>query len=851
MSNGVDNTQVVNRFAKQSNITAESFLLTAGQSVVLDLDSYISNKTIQVNEFNTSLVVQISLDGINFFAGPTIGTIGMYTIILPCRYVQLTAGGTCSGLVVGSLTGGGGSSGGGGGGGITELTGDVSAVGPGTAYATVVAVGGATAVQVFDAAVAVENATSLNTPSTLVERDVLGKFNATGINLSGLSASQTVVTDASKNLTSLIYTPSNAGSTIVSRDSAGNSSFNNVNITVTEVVSAGQTIAMTYGSAGHQRVTGSSTVQFNLPDATYMSNGELYRFDNLSTQPITIYKNDGVTLVDTVLSGGLSVVTCIDNSTTNGQWDPHHWLASSATSGTSGTSVPGSLTAATTVTGTQLISNVSTGTAPLIVSSTTQVANLNAANAGTAVNFTGSLSGDVTGGQSTTSISSPTVTGKLLTGYSVGANTPIAATDSILQAFGKVQGQINNTDLTAITALTGDVSATGPGSVSSTVNSVGGSSAANIHSAELAANAATNLNTASTIVKRDASGNFSAGTITASLNGNATNITATSNSTLTTLSSLILPTSQLSGTISLTTQVSGVLPIVNGGTGSNTQNFVDLTTMQTVAGNKTFSGQTAISNNSTNALTINSTSFVFDSTNNAMGIGIQPSTTSTLDTINSGGVPKPIQNTSYGVGSSIPFRGRFARGTPGSPSAAQAGDILSVYSGRGYGTSQFPAASTGVLNIVAGETFTNTSNMTYLQFLATPTGSVTSSEHMRVAATGVTLGGQSAGTDLHTSNGGWVRTTKTITSNYTVDTTTTDDIILCNQSGAITITLPNPTVGRTIVIKDRSGNASTNTITVAPFASEQIEGLAASKVLSTNYGAWTFTVGSAGNWWMI
>ncbi len=73
-----------------------------------------------------------------------------------------------------------------------------------------------------------------------------------------------------------------------------------------------------------------------------------------------------------------------------------------------------------------------------------------------------------------------------------------------------------------ITALTSDVSASGSGSVAATVNSVGTSTAANIHSAELLANAATNLNTASTIVKRDASGNFTAGTITADLTGNVT-----------------------------------------------------------------------------------------------------------------------------------------------------------------------------------------------------------------------------------------------------------------------------------------------------------------------------------------
>jgi hypothetical protein len=41
--------------------------------------------------------------------------------------------------------------------------------------------------------------------------------------------------------------------------------------------------------------------------------------------------------------------------------------------------------------------------------------------------------------------------------------------------------------------------------------------------------------------------------------------------------------------LALTTGVRGILPIANGGTGSSTQNFVDLTTAQTIAGVKTFS----------------------------------------------------------------------------------------------------------------------------------------------------------------------------------------------------------------------------------------------------------------------
>lgn len=61
-------------------------------------------------------------------------------------------------------------------------------------------------------------------------------------------------------------------------------------------------------------------------------------------------------------------------------------------------------------------------------------------------------------------------------------------------------------------SMNGDAIMTNAGAV--TVQTVGGSSAANIRSAELAANAATNLNTAGTIVKRDGSGNFSASTAT-------------------------------------------------------------------------------------------------------------------------------------------------------------------------------------------------------------------------------------------------------------------------------------------------------------------------------------------------
>lgn len=48
--------------------------------------------------------------------------------------------------------------------------------------------------------------------------------------------------------------------------------------------------------------------------------------------------------------------------------------------------------------------------------------------------------------------------------------------------------------------------------------------------------------------------------------------------------------------LNLATDVTGILPIANGGTGASAKNFVDLTTNQSAAGDKTFTGQTTFSN---------------------------------------------------------------------------------------------------------------------------------------------------------------------------------------------------------------------------------------------------------------
>ncbi|MDR3593426.1 hypothetical protein, partial [Clostridium sp.] len=140
--------------------------------------------------------------------------------------------------------------------------------------------------------------------------------------------------------------------------------------------------------------------------------------------------------------------------------------------------------------------------------------------------------------------------------------------------------------------LAGDT--TGPAG-SNTVASVGGSSASLIHSAELLANASTNLNTFSTIVKRDSSGNFSAGTITASLNGNASTVTTNAN-----LTGMVTSVGNAT-TIVTNANLTGMVTSVGNATTVITN--ANLTGDITSVGNATTASATMVKTTSTQTLT--------------------------------------------------------------------------------------------------------------------------------------------------------------------------------------------------------------------------------------------------------
>lgn len=130
---------------------------------------------------------------------------------------------------------------------------------------------------------------------------------------------------------------------------------------------------------------------------------------------------------------------------------------------------------------------------------------------------------------------------------------------------------------------------------------------------QAAINALTGTQSAGTYLRSDGT-NASLSTIQAAdvptLNqnttGTAANITATSNSTLTTLSALSLPGSQVSGNISgNAANVTGTVAVANGGTGSTT-----LTANNVLLGNGTSALQVVAPGTNGNVLTSNGTTWV-------------------------------------------------------------------------------------------------------------------------------------------------------------------------------------------------------------------------------------------------
>jgi hypothetical protein len=132
---------------------------------------------------------------------------------------------------------------------ITALTGDVTASGPGSAASTVAKIAGTT----VSGTTGSTNVVFSNSPTLVTP--VLGAASGTSLNLSGLTASQAVVTDGSKNLASLAYASANTASALVQRDGSGNFTAGTITAALTGTASGNTT----YSANNHGVVVSSAT----------------------------------------------------------------------------------------------------------------------------------------------------------------------------------------------------------------------------------------------------------------------------------------------------------------------------------------------------------------------------------------------------------------------------------------------------------------------------------------------------------------------------------------------------------------------------------------------------------------
>ena len=131
-------------------------------------------------------------------------------------------------------------------------------------------------------------------------------------------------------------------------------------------------------------------------------------------------------------------------------------------------------------------------------------------------------------------------------------------------------------------------------------------------------------------------------------------------------------------------------------------------------------------------------------------------------------------------------------------------------------------------------------------------GALTFNATTLISTSSGTVGvGPPAGALLSVGTHGLQLQSFTIAGNYTIDTTQSDYFILINSAGVThTITLPTPTAGRVIVLKDIGAGVQATPWTIAQHASEKIENIAAGYSFNVNLG--TLSLMSDGtNWWKI
>jgi len=128
-------------------------------------------------------------------------------------------------------------------------------------------------------------------------------------------------------------TTSSGANSVVLRDGNQNIAVNRVNQSNTNTTAAGGTTALSAASSYIHTLVGTGGQTYTLPDATTLTTGVAFVFNNLATGTLTLANFAGTT-IGTIPSGGAGAVFLTLNSTTGGTWDLHAYLPEGVTFGT-------------------------------------------------------------------------------------------------------------------------------------------------------------------------------------------------------------------------------------------------------------------------------------------------------------------------------------------------------------------------------------------------------------------------------------------------------------------------------------------------------------------------------------
>ena len=128
-------------------------------------------------------------------------------------------------------------------------------------------------------------------------------------------------------------TTSSGASSVMLRDANQNVTVNRLNQADTSTTAAGGTTALTTASSYIQTLVGTSGQTYTTPDATTLTTGVAFVFNNRSTGTLTL-QDYAAGPLGTITPGGAGAVFLTDNSTVGGTWDLHGYLPEGVTWGT-------------------------------------------------------------------------------------------------------------------------------------------------------------------------------------------------------------------------------------------------------------------------------------------------------------------------------------------------------------------------------------------------------------------------------------------------------------------------------------------------------------------------------------